>query len=87
MTNILGITGSPRKNGNTQVLISKILEGACDKGAATDNIFLGDMTIQECNGCHACWRGKACPKNDDMNDIYDKIAASDILIFGTPIYW
>jgi hypothetical protein len=69
MQKILGVMGSPRKKGNTHILISKILEGAQSVGAVGDCLFLGDLAIQECDGCHACWKGKECSKNDDMNSI------------------
>jgi multimeric flavodoxin WrbA len=84
---ILGIVGSPRKKGNTHTLVSRVLEGAAEEGARTDLVLLGDLTIRECDGCHACWRGKPCPKRDDMNLLYARIAASDAIVFGTPVYW
>ena len=80
--------GSPRKNGNTDVLVSRILDGARDNGANTEKIVLDDLKILECNGCHACWKGKhICSKYDDMNDLYPKIIDSDAIVFGTPVYW
>jgi len=84
---ILGVQGSPRKHGNTQILVEKVLDGARDAGATTLMIQLGDMTIAECDGCHACWKGKECPKDDDMNAVYATIAESDAVVFGTPVYW
>ena len=87
MQKILGIMGSPRKKGNTHILISKILDGARSEGAEGEILFLGDLTIHECDGCHRCWKGKECNKNDDMNKIYPKIMASAGIIFGTPVYW
>jgi multimeric flavodoxin WrbA len=87
MKKVLGIIGSPRKQGNTHLLVSRILEGARDAGAETEILFLGDLTIRECDGCHACWKGNPCNKKDDMCGIYPKIAASDVLVFGTPVYW
>jgi multimeric flavodoxin WrbA len=87
MTTVLGIQGSPRKHGNTQILVEKVLEGARDAGATTDIVQLGDMTIRECDGCHVCWQGEDCPKDDDMNGVYARIADADALVFGTPVYW
>lgn len=87
MQKILGIMGSPRRNGNTHILLSQILAGAETEGATGDILLLDDLTIQECNGCHACWEGKDCSKNDDMNRIYPKIIESDGIVFGTPVYW
>jgi multimeric flavodoxin WrbA len=87
MKNILGIIGSPRINGNTHVLVSKILEGAEKGGSRGETVFLKDMDIKECDGCHACWKGNECSKYDDMNNLYPKIIESDVIIFGTPVYW
>lgn len=84
---ILGVVGSPRKKGNTHMLVSRILDGAQEKGALTEILFLNDLRIRECDGCHVCWKGKKCSKKDDMNKICPKIINSDVIIFGTPVYW
>jgi multimeric flavodoxin WrbA len=87
MKKVLGIIGSPRKKGNTHLLVEKVLEGARVTGAKTEAIFLGDLAIRECDGCHVCWNQKPCSKKDDMVGIYQKIAQSDVVVFGTPVYW
>ncbi len=87
MKKILAIVGSPRKGGNTHIIVSKIAEGARAKGAIVDELFLGDITIAECDGCHRCWQGERCSKDDDMRQIYQRINESDAIIFGTPVYW
>jgi multimeric flavodoxin WrbA len=87
MKKVLGIVGSPRKKGNTHLLVARILEGARDGGGKTEILFLGDMELRECDGCHACWKGKPCTKDDDMNEVYEKIAESNVIVFGTPVYW
>ena len=84
---ILAVVGSPRKGGNTDVLVSKIAEGALTGGAEVEVLHLGELQVRECDGCHACWRGRVCSKDDDMRQIYPKIAASDAIVFGTPVYW
>jgi multimeric flavodoxin WrbA len=84
---ILGIVGSPRKNGNTHILVNRILEGARENGAETEILFLGDLHIRECDGCHVCWKGNLCSKKDDMLDVYPKIFQNDVIVFGTPVYW
>jgi multimeric flavodoxin WrbA len=85
--NVLGVVGSPRKGGNTHLLVAKILDGAASRGAAVEEILLGDLTIQECDGCHVCWQGKECSKKDDMNRLYPRIAEADAIVLGTPVYW
>jgi multimeric flavodoxin WrbA len=85
--NVLAVVGSPRKNGNTDILVSKIAEGARSGGANIDIVRLGGLTVRECDGCHACWRGRPCSKDDDMRPLYPRIAAADVIVFGTPVYW
>jgi multimeric flavodoxin WrbA len=87
MKKILGIVGSPRKNGNTDILVSKALEGARAEGAITNIRRLGDLSIKECDGCHVCWSGKGCAKNDDMCNLYAEVIQSDLIVLGTPVYW
>jgi multimeric flavodoxin WrbA len=87
MRHVLGFVGSPRKNGNTHLLVSRILEGARAEGAETGLVLLPDLSIEECDGCLVCWKGKPCPKQDDMNALYPRIVASDVVVFGTPVYW
>jgi multimeric flavodoxin WrbA len=84
---VLGVVGSPRKKGNTHILVSRILEGAEVEGAESDILFLGKLKIRECNGCHACWEGKSCSRKDGMNDVYPRIAESGAIVLGTPVYW
>lgn len=84
---ILGFVGSPRRGGNTDVLVSAALASAAETGAATELVHLGGLTIGECDGCHACWRGRECPRQDDMNGLYGRMAAASAFVFGTPVYW
>ena len=87
MKSIIGINGSPRKNGNTHVLINSVMSGLTDRGCKTQLLHSGDMKIEECTGCHACWKGLDCIQNDDMNDIYQRMKEADGYVFGTPVYW
>ncbi|MFH1371413.1 MAG: flavodoxin family protein [Planctomycetota bacterium] len=87
MKSILAIVGSPRKGGNTDILVQRVAEGAASKGAQVDMLWLGGLNIRECDGCHICWQRKPCGKPDDMLNIYPKISESDAIIFGTPVYW
>ncbi len=87
MAKILAVMGSPRKGGNTDLLLSKIAEGAGAAGAEVEGVRLSELQIRECDGCHACWKGRPCGKKDDMLALYPKIAASEVIVFGTPVYW
>lgn len=87
LSNVLGIMGSPRRNGNTHVLVSRVLDSAKANGAQTDLVQLGDLTIRQCDGCHVCWKTGKCAKNDDMQGLYPKLIEADAVVFGTPVYW
>jgi len=87
MKKILGIAGSPRKGGNTHILVSQILKGAREAGARTELVSLSNLRIKECDGCHTCWDTEVCRINDGMTRIYKKLMDSDCIILGTPMYW
>jgi multimeric flavodoxin WrbA len=84
---MLAVVGSPRKGGNTDILVSRIAEGARARGGQAEIIRLSDLHIRECDGCHACWRGRPCSKDDDMREFYPKITACDVIVLATPVYW
>ena len=84
---ILGLVGSGRKDGNTNTLVERIMEGAKTKGHQTDKLFFADMKISPIGDCGACRRAGHCLIEDDFNTIMDKVLESDCVIFGTPLYW
>ena len=84
---VIGLVGSGRKNGNTNTLIDRILEGAATKGHETKKIFLADLNISPIGDCVACRQAGACAIKDDFRPLMDEVIASDCIIFGTPLYW
>ena len=85
MARILGIVGSPRKQGNTHLLVARILEGAESLQGSTELVHLSDLRMQPCSGCRICWQNQPCCHQDDIDHLYQEIAGSDVLIFGTPV--
>jgi multimeric flavodoxin WrbA len=80
--------GSPRPNGNTDLLAGAVLEGAARAGAETESFALRALRVHPCTGCECCWkRGRPCIFKDDGALLYDAIARSDVLLFATPVYW
>jgi len=74
MKKMLGIAGSPRKGGNSDVLMKLILKGARDEGIATEEIQLRDYQFQPCNGCERCRKDKRCTGlQDGMQLIYPRL--------------
>ena len=87
---ILAVMGSPRKGGNTEILVDEILKGAESKGHATERLRLYEYDILPCLDCRGCKRtefGYTCALFDGMEEIYVKLERADLIIFGTPIYW
>lgn len=85
---IIGIVGSPRKESNTDLLVNAILEGAQESNHLTEKIYLYNVNIAPCLDCKACKKGSyECTLNDDMKDLYPKLEAADVIVFGTPLYW
>lgn len=84
---VLGVVGSPRKGGNTDILIDKVLLGAKEKGNTINKIFLNDLNIKPCQACMSCKKTGKCAIDDDMQKVYTQVLESDCLILGTPIYW
>lgn len=88
MKNILILSSSPRKGGNSDTLCDEFLRGAHDAGHAVEKIFLKDKKINYCTGCSTCsLHGKPCPQRDDMAAILDKMLAADIIVMATPVYF
>lgn len=83
---ILGISFSPRKSGNTEILLEEALTGARQEGADTELFSVSGQDIKPCDGCWVCIGTGKCHIKDDMQVLYDKIAAADGIIFGTPVY-
>ena len=87
MVKVVGLIGSPRKNGNTEILIYEALKGASDAGADTEVFSLADMNINPCRACVSCRNnGGICVVNDDMQILYDRLKYSDAFILGFPVY-
>ncbi len=86
---ITAFNGSPRaERGNTHVMVEAFLAGAREAGAETENVFLAKKRIAPCVACYACWMktpGK-CAQRDDMDELLDKVIASDVVVFATPVY-
>ena len=86
---VLGFVGSPRKEGNTDLLVQEALKGAKDAGAETSIYYLHDYNISDCRECMGCRQPGAerCVVKDDMQQFYPLIRQADVYIFGTPFWF
>jgi len=84
---VLGIFGSPRKGGNTDILLEETLRGSEREGAQVERLHLTDFTITPCKECHGCDRTGECVILDDMQRIYPKLLDADVIILASPIFF
>jgi len=83
----LGILGSPRIGGNSDLLLDKALEGAQNAGARTEKIILNELTFSPCQECAEVIGDGTCKIEDDLQVIYPKITEADVLILASPIFF
>jgi multimeric flavodoxin WrbA len=84
---ILGIVGSPRKNGNTEILMNEIMKVGVEAGCETEIFLMHDKHVGPCNACQACFKSDGCIVQDDMQELYSMIMRADAVIFGSPVYF
>lgn len=88
--NILSVLASPKKQGNTSVLLKEYLK--CVEGSVhsdkIETIYLQSKNIQYCTGCNTCRKSSQnqCILKDYMQDIYKSVEKADVLVFATPVY-
>ena len=86
--NILILSGSPRKDGNTDLLVEAFAKGASQKHHV-EIVSVHDYKVNSCMGCNACFKNEtnACVQNDDMPLIYEKMSRADMLVIASPVYF
>ena len=81
--------GSPRKAGNTAALMVPFREMLEQGGAETETVWLYDREIRPCRACRICqrdWTVFGCPQRDDVQDLFDRVLAAELIVLATPIY-
>ena len=85
---VLGIVCSPRKGGNTEIMMNEALAGASSYGAGTELWTTAGKELKPCDGCESCLKREGkCHIKDDMQELYPRILAADGIIFGSPSYF
>ncbi|CEO90515.1 flavodoxin family protein [Syntrophaceticus schinkii] len=87
---VLAVQGSPKKKGNTALLLEHYLRGVEEnhRNVEINRVFLQEKNIAPCTGCYTCIeKNSSCVIEDDMQELYGKIVEADLLIFATPVYW
>jgi len=84
---VLGILGSPRVGGNSDILLEQALAGAKDSGGEVEKIILSKKKISGCLDCGKCNETGICVIKDDMQEIHKKILEADVVIHSVPVYF
>lgn len=85
--NVVIISSSPRKGGNSDTMANEFLKGTVEAGNTAVKINIRDMELKFCIGCLSCQRTGKCVLNDGMNELYDAVQHADVLVFATPVYY
>ena len=85
--NVIGIVGSPRKEGNTELLTAHTLKAVGEEGIDTEIIRLAGLDIHPCTACMACTKGEQCTIKDDLFPVYLKMKEADGIILSAPVYY
>lgn len=85
--NVLIISASPRKGGNSDTLCDQFAKGAQEAGNHVEKLRLAELQIDYCSACYACKKLGHCVKQDDMTMVIDKMKASDVIVLATPVYF
>jgi len=87
MPNILAVYGSPRREGNTALLLNRAVEGARENGADVQEVWLPDLNMSPCLEIYGCKRNGRCVIQDDFQALYDRLLACDGLMLASPIFF
>jgi len=87
MVNLLAIYGSPRRNGNTSLLLRSAVDGARKRGAVVEEIVLRDMKMSPCLEIYGCKETGRCVIQDDFQTVYDQLIACDGIMLASPIFF
>lgn len=87
MKKVLILSGSPRKNGNSDILCDEFARGAAEAGHRVEKIRVAEKNIGYCRACYACRESGICAIKDDMAEVLQKMIDADVLVLASPVYF
>jgi NAD(P)H-dependent FMN reductase len=84
---VLGIAGSPRRDGNTDHLLQQVMAGASSQGAETKTVVISELNISPCRHCDGCIKTGKCVVDDDMQWLHTDLREADRIILASPIFF
>lgn len=83
---VLGILCSPRKSGNSAIMLAEAMAAASEREAEVKTVWLMNKDIRSCDGCLSCLETEKCHINDDMTELYELVMGAEAIVFATPVY-
>ena len=87
MKKVLIIAGSPRKDGNSDLLAQQFAKGAAESGNEVEIVYLREKKLNYCMGCLVCLEKGECFQKDDANSLLPKMMEADVVCFSCPVYY
>ncbi len=87
MPRIIAVYGSPRRNGNTSLLLENSVLGAREEDAEVEEVFLRDLKMSPCLELYACRKNGRCVIKDDFQGVYDSILESQGIMLASPVFF
>ncbi|MBM3299654.1 MAG: flavodoxin family protein [Deltaproteobacteria bacterium] len=87
MVRILAVNGSPRRKGNTALLLNRAVEGARESGVLVEEVVLRELKISPCMEIYGCKTSGRCVIQDDFQTVYDQLVACDGFMLASPIFF
>lgn len=84
---VLILSGSPRKDGNSDLLCNEFMKGAENAGNSVEKIRVSEKNIGYCRACYACKGTGTCTIKDDMAEVLQKIIDADVIVLASPVYF
>lgn len=84
---VLILSGSPRKQGNSDILCDQFAKGALEAGHIVEKVNVHERKIGSCTACYSCKLTKRCFQKDDMDPLLSKLVDADIIVLATPVYF
>ena len=84
---VLILSGSPRKDGNSDMLCNEFMRGAAESGNEVEKIRVAEKKIGFCTGCYACRNTGVCAIKDDMAEVMQKLIDADVIVLASPVYF
>lgn len=84
---VVAFNGSPRKNGNTELMIEEAFKHLRENGIECERIDIAQKALRGCTACNACKKTKLCIIQDDLNEWFEKAQEADAILIGSPVYF